>query len=61
MAACPATFAPSFPAARSSSPLLERKRRLLVEPFSSFRRYLERGVYLADWGAAEDVRALDFE
>lgn len=30
-------------------------------PFSSFRRYLERGVYTADWGATEAIRALDLE
>lgn len=30
-------------------------------PFSSFHRYVERGIYSVDWGAAEDVRALELE
>jgi putative transposase len=30
-------------------------------PYSSFRRYVERGIYSTDWGAAEDVRAMEME
>ena len=30
-------------------------------PHSSFHRYVQRGVYTADWGAAPDVRAMDLE
>ncbi|MDR3415700.1 MAG: transposase [Nevskia sp.] len=30
-------------------------------PFSSFHRYVERGIYSPDWGATDDVRALDLE
>lgn len=29
--------------------------------YSTFRRYLKRGAYASDWGAAGDVRSLDFE
>ncbi len=30
-------------------------------PHSSFRRYVEAGVYDSDWGASEDVRNLSYE
>ncbi|MGI0133355.1 MAG: REP-associated tyrosine transposase [Candidatus Micrarchaeaceae archaeon] len=30
-------------------------------PFSSFHRYVERGVYSTTWGAEDDVRAMDLE
>ncbi|MCE5232471.1 MAG: transposase [Mizugakiibacter sp.] len=29
--------------------------------FSSFRRFVERGIYATDWGASDDVRGLDME
>jgi putative transposase len=30
-------------------------------PYSSFRHYVERGIYSVDWGAAEDVRTMEME
>ncbi|MDE2223768.1 MAG: transposase [Xanthomonadaceae bacterium] len=30
-------------------------------PFSTFHRCVERGIYAPDWGASDDVRALDLE
>jgi len=28
---------------------------------SSFHRYVERGIYAADWGAVTDVAAMELE
>ncbi|OGA06090.1 MAG: transposase [Betaproteobacteria bacterium RIFCSPLOWO2_02_64_14] len=30
-------------------------------PYSSFHRYVRRGLYPADWAAGEEIRGLDFE
>ena len=30
-------------------------------PYSSFRRYVSRGIYPADWAAGEDVIGMEFE
>ena len=36
-------------------------RRVADWPFSTFHRCVERGIYAPDWGASDDVRALDLE
>jgi putative transposase len=38
-----------------------RARRAADWPFSSFERYVERGIYPLDWGAGNEVRDLDLE
>jgi len=30
-------------------------------PLSSFHRYVERGIYAADWGAVTGVAAMELE
>ncbi|HET9835906.1 MAG TPA: transposase [Rhodanobacteraceae bacterium] len=36
-------------------------RRAADWPYSSFRRHVQHGVYALDWGAAEEIRAMDRE
>ena len=35
--------------------------RIVDWPYSSFHRYVERGVYPPDWAAGSGVRGLSFE
>jgi putative transposase len=30
-------------------------------PYSSFHRYVERGIYTLDWAAGDDVQRLEME
>jgi len=39
----------------------EHAERAADWPYSSFRRYVQQGVYLPDWAAADSARQLDME
>jgi len=36
-------------------------RRVCDWPYSTFHRHVQHGVYAPDWGAGDDVRAMDLE